>query len=391
MAFKRKLFFKQVKSSADTSDRICKMSISQEYDSIIKKFTDEIEHTSLRQDSTEYQSILTSIIQRLVDLKTTVYTQLALFSENETIEDISTASLKFLSVDYYLALMCSRKQVISSQLNETMARNKMKLKFLEKALQLFMQFLISLQDFEILDPILVKKIDSLENTYKPTLKELYAQPAHSADLSAAQLKRQQKIDMFREKTQIDETLALIESKRKLPNESNDDDEQLRELYLQRLKSLSYEAFGTVEQILYETELLTNFTQNPEPLPSRQEQDTRTEDPTGYTDKLEMLNRPLLSREGKVLRNFTLIDKKTELQKKVRGYGQYGPTMSVEEFLEKEWEEGRVLQGGDDGQDQNNDDGEDDAQRQDKETYKAREWDEFKEANPRGSGNTMNRG
>lgn len=368
--------------------------MAQEYDSIIKKFTDDIEHTSLRQDSTEYQSLLTSVIQRLLELKSTVYSQLALFSKNETIEDISTGSLKFLSIDYYLALMCSRKQMISSQSNEPMAKNKMKLKFLEKTLQLFMQFLISLQDFEILDPMLAKKIDSLENTYRPTLQELYAQPAHSADLSAAQMKRQQKIDMFREKTQIDGKLALLESKLKLPNESNgDDDEQLRELYLQRLKSLSYEAFNTVEQVLYEIELLTNFTQNP-PASShspKQETDNRIEDPTGYTDKLETLNKPLLSKEGKVLRNFTLIDRKTELQKKVRGYGQYGPTMSVEEFLEKEWEEGRMLQGGNDGQDQNNDDDEDDTQRQDNETYKAREWDEFKEANPRGSGNTMNRG
>ena len=35
--------------------------------------------------------------------------------------------------------------------------------------------------------------------------------------------------------------------------------------------------------------------------------------------------------------------------------------------------------------------EDDFERADRETMKAREWDEFTEANPKGAGNTMNRG
>ena len=35
--------------------------------------------------------------------------------------------------------------------------------------------------------------------------------------------------------------------------------------------------------------------------------------------------------------------------------------------------------------------EDDFGKADEETMKARDWDEFKEANPKGSGNTLNRG
>ena len=137
----------------------------------------------------------------------------------------------------------------------------------------------------------------------------------------------------------------------------------------------------------------NFTSNPKVLQVSPVTDEikDSEDPTVYTEKLESLNKPLVSKEVKVLRNFTLVDKRTDLQKKVRGYGQYGPTMSVEEFLEKEWESGRVLQGGENNQEQGNKNNEDDEELQDIETYKAREWDEFKEANPRGSGNTLNRG
>lgn len=368
------------------------MSVSQEYDSILKIYADKIEHTALRQNSSEYQLLLTSTIEQLLKLKTTIYTQLALFSANESLDDISTSSLKFLSIDYYLACMCSKKQMTTSQMYDPMQKNRMKLKFLEKSLQLFMQFLISLQDFEILDSYLVKKIDKFESSFKPTLQELYIQPSRSDDLSGAQLKRQQKIEMYRQSKAINEKLSALESKYKDIEDvdGGDHDEILRELYLQKIQGLSYEAFNTIEQTLYEMEFLENFTKNvPPPTEDRRQEDKQ--DSKDFTDRLETLNKPLLSKEGKVLRNFTLIDKRTELKGKVRGYGQYGPTMSVEEFLEKEWEEGRVLEGGGDSEPKQDEGDEDNYQLHDEKTYKARQWDDFKEANPKGSGNTMNRG
>ncbi|GAV49615.1 hypothetical protein ZYGR_0P02600 [Zygosaccharomyces rouxii] len=369
------------------------MSLSQEYESLLRTYRDKIEHSSLRQDTTEYQSLVTKTIEKLLSLKNSIYGDLALFSSNETVDDISTKSLKLLSIDFYLALLFSRKQMV--QLNDPLARQKMKLKFLEKTVQLFMQFLTTLQDYEILDPFLSKKIDSLEDTYNPSLQELYQQPAHGEDLSGAQKRRQQKIEMFRQSKTINEKLEFIESKYKSNEISSDDDEQMRKLYIKRLQSHSYQAFNEMEQILYELELLRNFTksggdptaQQLEP-PSERNSDSG-KDSSGYTEKLELLNKPLLSKQGKVLRNFTLVDKRTQLQNKVRGYGQYGPTMSVEELLQKEFEENRVLQGGEEASNENVN--EDDLNWQDQETYKARQWDEFKESVARGSGNTMNRG
>ncbi|QLQ80166.1 hypothetical protein HG537_0D01670 [Torulaspora globosa] len=367
------------------------MSLSQEYDSILQVYSKEVEHSSLRQDSSQYQSLLGSLIERLLRLKTTIYTRVGLFSKNESIEDISTSSIKFLSIDYYLAQMCSRKQITSVQINDPLERNKMKLKFLDKSVQLLMQFIQSLQDFEILDQFLVKKIESFENSYRPTLQELCGQPAGKDDLSGAQFKRQQKIESYRQAKQTADLLERLEDKYKQEDDTQDGDkdELLRELSLQRLKRLSYSAINEVEQILYEIELLTNFTKVAPPTAEPSQHEDQEKESKGFTDKLETLNRPLLSKEGKVLRNFTLVDKRTELQRKVRGYGQYGPTMSVEEFLAKEWEEGRVLQGGE--PELKEDENEDSEKWQDEQTYKARYWDEFKEANPKGSGNTINRG
>lgn len=370
------------------------MSLSQDYELLLKTYHNRIEHSSSRQDSTDYQELVTKTIEKLLSLKNSIYGELALLSSNEVVDDISTSSLKFLSIDFYLALLFSRKQM--SQLKDLMAKQKMKLKFLEKTVQLFLQFLITLQDYEILDSFLAKKVESIEDTSSPSLQDLYQQPAHGEDLSGAQNRRQQKIDMFRQSKSINEKLRFIESKYNSHEINSDDDEQLRDLYIKRLQSHSYQAFNEMEQVLYEIELLRNFTKSGgdpsiQQLEQQREQasEDNNRDSSGYTEKLESLNKPLLSKKGKVLRNFTLIDKKTELQNKVRGYGQYGPTMSVEEFLQKEWEENRVLQGGKESGTGNIN--EDSLDWQDQETYKARQWDEFKESVPRGSGNTMNRG
>lgn len=367
---------------------------SEKYETLLRDIDGKLLHSTLRQDSEEYQKLLTSTIQDVLDLKSIVYHKLALFSSNETVEDIATSSLKFLSLDYYLGLLCSRKQATASQLSNPMEKNKVKLMFLEKAVQLFMQFLSTLQDNEILDQSLAKKIDAFDNTFMPTLDELYAQPKHKEDLSGAQLRRQEKIEMHRRNRAVAEQLKHLESQLKSEDE---DDELLRKLHLQKLKQLSYEAYDEIEKILYEKELLSNFVKMA-PVEFEQmekhgnDRQEEKDDPTGYTEKLETLNKPLLSKHGKVLRNFKLVDKRNELRNKVKGYGQYGPTMSVEEFLEQEWEQGRVLQGGEEPtKEEIEAQNEDNMDWHDKETYKAREWDEFKEENPKGSGNTMNRG
>lgn len=364
-----------------------KNTIRSKYDELLAKFQTDVESSPLRQDSSEFQNLLTTMIESFLDFKTKIHSKLALFSDNETLEDLSTSAIKFLSFDYYLALMIAKKQAVT--VSDPLTKNKLRIKFLEKSIQVMMQFMVSLQDYRILDEHLCKKIDKFEKTFHPTLEELYSQPSSSEDLSGAQLKRKQKIEMYQKKKELDENISLIESR--YDEEAGDDDEKLRELYLLQLKQLSYKGINVVEQILYEVELLNNFTSKAPPKVEQTNeitQEGRKTDPTGYTEKLETLNTPLLSKTGKVLRNFTLVDKKSELQNKVFGYGQYGPTVSVEEFLEQEFENGRVLQGGEEPEDVPD---EDNDEWNDKETYKAREWDEFKEANPRGSGNTMNRG
>ena len=68
-----------------------------------------------------------------------------------------------------------------------------------------------------------------------------------------------------------------------------------------------------------------------------------------------------------------------------------PTMSIDEYLAEEHRRGGMIEGGGEASGLPEVVDEDDLEKADRETEKAREWDLFTEENPRGSGNTLNRG
>lgn len=68
-----------------------------------------------------------------------------------------------------------------------------------------------------------------------------------------------------------------------------------------------------------------------------------------------------------------------------------PTMTIDEYLDEEKKRGGIIEGGGPQSGIQPEPNEDDMDKADEETMKARAWDEFKEENPKGSGNTMNMG
>ena len=126
--------------------------------------------------------------------------------------------------------------------------------------------------------------------------------------------------------------------------------------------------------------------------------SRTRD--GYSDKLDspvaglMKGRrggPLLSKDGKPLQPFTITDKRAQLRAGVFKPDHNLPTMSIDEYLDEEKRRGGIIEGGGEKSGQAPEIDEDDLDKAEEETMKARAWDEFKESNPKGSGNTLNRG
>lgn len=124
----------------------------------------------------------------------------------------------------------------------------------------------------------------------------------------------------------------------------------------------------------------------------------TED--GYSDRLDVdLSQrrqggkygAILSKDGKPLKPFTLTSRRTDIQKGVFRSGHNLPTMTIEDYLEEEKRRGGVIEGGGEASGMPKEVDEDNLEIADAETMKARAWDEYTEANPKGSGNTLNRG
>jgi immunoglobulin-binding protein 1 len=170
--------------------------------------------------------------------------------------------------------------------------------------------------------------------------------------------------------------------------------------LAEINLYTHQTFQSLDMISQELEMLSHMRNAPPPPDLTLLQDSRRRDATdstGYTERLDVplaqllgrQNGPLLSKQGKPLQPFTLTDRRTELQRGVFRSGHNLPTMSIDEYLEEERKRGGIVQGGNNEQVQEID--EDDLVKADQETMKARSWDEYKEDNPRGSGNTLNRG
>lgn len=100
--------------------------------------------------------------------------------------------------------------------------------------------------------------------------------------------------------------------------------------------------------------------------------------------------PLLDSKGKPIQPFTILDKRSQMQSGVFRPGHNLPTMTIDEYLDEERKRGGIIDGGGNSAPQPAPD-EDDIEQVDAATMKARDWDEFVEANPKGAGNTLNRG
>ena len=138
-------------------------------------------------------------------------------------------------------------------------------------------------------------------------------------------------------------------------------------------------------------------------PSEQEVDYRKRngEPTDtYSERLDpsisqLLNKgktgPILNKDGRPLQPFTLLDSRQRLRDGVFRPDHSLPTMTIDEYLAEEKRRGGMVEGGGEASGKPMELDEDNIAMADAETMKAREWDEFVEANPKGSGNTLNRG
>lgn len=323
---------------------------------------DGIENSSLLHNSPDFQLKLTSTIQQWLLFQRATQ---ANFSSNESLEDLNTSELKYLSVDYYIAQLYG-------MLIEPSKENNLK-----KSVLLYMSFLKRLNDYSLLDKSETTKLNKIKET-----------PFKIINFTGdAMSNREEKIKNYKLEKSLMEQLKLLE---KLENNEqeylNTDEDKIRDLYFDQLKLLTIRSFNNIRLLTQEIEILQFVPKIKEIKEDRRE---KKKDATEFTDKLEDLSKQkeFLSKDGKILKPFTIM-KREDLKKKVYGTGQYLPTMTVEDYLEQELANGGMVSSNPEPEESSD---EDDYEKNDRDTYKAREWDEFTETHRKGSGNTINRG
>ena len=211
-------------------------------------------------------------------------------------------------------------------------------------------------------------------------------------------RRETKIGRFREEKELKQKLQYLQRN---PAALQNDDDMYRRLQLAQIAYCTHQCFQSLESISQELHILSMA---PPPLPpgqsgqapDRRERGNRSD---AYSERLDGpsahlsagLSGPILSPDGKPLRPFTLLDTRQTMQQGVFRPDHSLPTMTIDEYLDEERRRGGMIEGGGPQSGMRPEPNEDDMDKADEETLKARAWDEFTEDNPKGSGNTLNRG
>lgn len=390
---------------------------------LYKKIQQQTRNLTGKLSFPQFQSIHKQFIQL-----STLIENADLYSRNEQFKELSTSDILYLLVPYEHAKFID-SNAVSSQLGmdaEPMKRNKLRLLVLQIIESILWKFIslvvLDLKIFESLKNSLNDNNQIFENLYKWI--SLYGQlrqieitndgPKGFVKLNQLEQKnfqnsgpvgrRDMKIGKWKLEKELNEKINILKDEDVI---ANMDDEIVRKVRIDQTILAIIDVVGMLENICMEREMLSNIignSQNSEQWKidglqitddragtndDRQILNKESKFDKGYTDKLESLDtkNKLISKEGKVLRPFTIVSsdqKRKELQSKVFGTGQVLPTMTVEELVDQELQNGGMVKPKEPEPEIN----EDDNEWQDKETYRLREWDRFTDVNKKGSGNKM---
>lgn len=351
-------------------------SLRSVYDDVEKKRS-TIER-SFDSNSATFQENLLSAIQ-LYETCLSIADRISLFSPNESLEDIATNDLQYLLLNYRIAELVMR---IHGQ-----AQRKARL---EQASRCYEKYLKLLDNYDLLAKSDANLLEQYQESPGSFSAVATSDPGARRDLKIARFKKEKELKQ------------QLEYMQKNPFVTQNDDAAYRELQLTNIAYCTHQTFQSLESIGLELHILSLAPPTPPSnakigLEDARERNGRHAD--GYDERLDAplshlsagMRGPLLDGTGKPLRPFTLTSKRQEFANGVFRPDHSLPTMSIDEYLEEERKRGGMIDGGGPQSGIKPQVDEDDMELADRETLKAREWDEYVEANPKGSGNTLNRG
>lgn len=293
----------------------------------------------------------------------------SIFSKNELLEDISTDYLPLLSVDYYIASLHLLAAPPTKEEKET--EKNLRVPALEASQQILFELL---KKFSLLGSILSpmqESLLSLESKADPV-----EVPFFSSDPAS---RRSQKIENYKAEKALRQKLQILDEFQKDTFDSNAlsnlDEELVRQIYTDELKLISIHIFRDLELIGSELKVLRSkdFTS------TNMNDDSRVKRSHNFQPGKSKFS-DLVSRQGKILRPFTIKSLRQDLHDKVYGTGQVLPSLTVEEFLDYELANGKL--GAESTPATHSSEEEDDSD----EEFRKRAWDDWKDDNPKGSGN-----
>ncbi|KAM0563558.1 hypothetical protein ACHAPJ_001282 [Fusarium lateritium] len=294
----------------------------------------------------------------------------SLFSPNEGIEDVSTSDLPYLLLEAHVA------ELVQKTPNQSPDQ---RVDVLAESRAAYERFLAAVDGYGL-----------VQSPYDRVLERYRDDPEGFAVIATTDgaARRDGKIANYRAEKALKEKLQML---RQNPRYVEHGDEELvRELYMTQITFAVHSALQALDSLNREVQILA---QAPRPLAPAS---TDTPSPDDHSSRLDQPLRrlhsipggPLLSKQGKPLQPFTLVGSRDQMSRDVFRSGHNLPTMSIDEYLEEERRQGNILQG---GVEEKKVVDEDDMDAVDREMYKQREWDEFVDHNPKGAGNTLNRG
>lgn len=319
---------------------------------------------------------------------------LHLFSSNEQLQEINSSYLQFISILFFYGnLLLKYTGTTEGVMPEAIdARMDLKSRNLQRALIKVCHFLTMVNGFGgILSKPQELRLQAFQNPSNPSPAEIMQSTGDATS------RRAQKIAEFKEERSLAQKLLILDEyySDQVSHESDHqdpfatmDEEVVRTIYTDQLKYHSIQAFALLDNVAMELQVLAN--RPPQLSTAEIPEDKRIDKKLGafdYTPRVEKDPtklpgvQDLINKLGRVLQPFVLTNKRNDLRKKVFGTGQVLPSMSVEDYLDYELANGKMLK----SEEPKNEDTDESDIDSDEELHQ-REWDDWKDDNPKGSGN-----
>jgi hypothetical protein len=282
--------------------------------------------------------------------------KLALFSTNEDVEEISTSNLSFLQCEYMLSDLKIR---ITTGDNENRLQDRKEV--LVDARTYIETFVLACESYGLVTY-------AIKDQFKLVHKKIPV-----SDI------RQLKIDSYKQTKQLELKISGWQS-----NDDNEDDEEIRDLKLKMVELALYRSAENLRFIIEELEMIEYALERDAVLKL---QGLKIQDDVRLDVNKKVIDNStaIMDKDGKVQRPFVITSKRSEFESGVFRPGHCLPTMSIDEYLDKEMERGNFLSSKDTVKKQEIDSDDEN------EIVKQRKWDEFKDDNVRGWGNRKNKG